>query len=116
MDRDLTPEGKKLWENIGRVRKLRQGKSLVVEATPPPPKTPKPIVLTQAEIEARFLREQVEAMLENSIMVVEDCECIIAAVKTKDEYLLCDAKVAKTIHERNIERLTRILEGLPAFE
>ena len=108
---ELTREGQRMFDNLMKYQELN-APVLVDNVSPPPP----PEVKTIIELENEHLKTEIARMIKNSEMVVEDCNKILAKITSQAEYMTSDAKVAKTLHERNIERLTRILDGKPAFD
>lgn len=110
IQRDLTDEGKILWDNLSSYETILSGGSVL------PKVRQKRIRIDYQQIEIDFLRLEIKRLIKNSEMVVEDCDRMIALVKDKNEYLACDAKVAKMIHLNNIKRLERILNNQPAFD
>lgn len=109
-ERELTEEGLRMWNNLSNYQKLAVGITLM-----PEPKKRKART-HPTEIELGFLRLEIKKMIKNSQMVVEDCNKLITACSNMEEYLSCDAKVAKMIHTNLIDRLTRVLNGGEAFD
>ena len=110
LDRELTDEGKKIWENMSSYQVLSEGGTLL------PIKRVKKIRINLHEIENEFFRLELKRLIRNSQMVIEDCDGILKKCRTMHEYIANDAKVAKTIHTNMIERFTKLLNLIPAFE
>jgi seryl-tRNA synthetase len=110
-EEDLTPEGKRLYKNIDKINEQLN----TITVTLPPVELP-PIEINPTQADNDHLRLEIARMIKNSELVVRDCNKILAKCKNEKEYLLNDCRIAKTIHENNIIRLTRILDGLPAFD
>ena len=109
MQRDFTPDGQVIYEVIddfsNRYKKGFRG------APPSPPSSD-----SKVKREFDSVKMEIVKMVINSTMVVEDCDLILAELETPEDYIKSDARVAKRLHEGLIVRLTRILQGLPAFE
>src|SRR5688572_18605159 len=112
---ELTDEGKKLWDTIMAKGMLAKGKS-TLPSKKKPEFNPYKIEGGLLKTELYFVRTQLRKLIENSKRVVRDCENIILSIKTQEEYLTCDAKIAQYIHSNLIIRLQNILNGLPALE
>lgn len=102
LNSDLTEEGEQMWKNIA-AKMLPSVQELPVA----PPKY-------QREFE--FLVLQIKLMIQNSKDVIEDCDNIIKELKDADAYFANEAKFAKKLHIKNIDRLERILIGRAAFD
>ena len=108
--KELTDEGKKIWEQISAYETLMSGKSLN------PTEKKRRVKLNVYEVELYAIRLEIKRMIKNSMMVVSDCKRIIETYKTKEEYMTSDAKVAMVIHLNLIGRLQKVLDGESAFE
>lgn len=95
----LTEEGKKIARNI-------IGETIDVSRPLIKKQKIKSLEIQQNE----FYVLSLEQLIQNSKDVVTDCDSILEQITTKEEYLKSEAKVAKLIHTRFIERLTRVLE------
>lgn len=108
---ELSPDAKELWDNINSYKKLFKGVSLLPSVN---------IVSENTEeVLLTFLRTEIRRMIRNSETVIEQCDEIIRKLTkygTQREYLTCDARIAKTLHTRLIERLNRILKYKEAFD
>lgn len=111
IDRELTDEGKKIWENLSSYMVLEAGGSVL-----PKQARPRKIKLSISELENEFFKLEIKRLIRNSKMVIEDCEAILERCSTMHEYIANDAKVAKTVHTNLIERLKRVLDLIPAFD
>lgn len=111
MHRELTDEGKKMWDNLIAIEAQTAGTPIIPAIPKPKKERPNPY-----KIELDFIRLEIKKMIYNSTLVVEDCNFILEKFKTKEEYYLSDAKVAKTLHLRLIERYKNLLDGIPAFD
>lgn len=110
MSRDLTPEGQKIFEIIDDFDSLhRKGFNSIKE--PPPP-----VADSKYKRELDALRMELVKMMVNSEMVIEDCDTMMEGLETAQDYIKCDARVAKRLHEGLVKRLVRLLAGEPAFE
>jgi hypothetical protein len=109
LKRALTPEGQKMWNNLKEMEAHIRGKAKP-PLEPPPPEKPNPY-----KVEIDFMRDELRRMIKNSQLVITDCDNMMAKFKTYEEYMASEAKVAKFMHTNLIERLQRILDGLPAF-
>lgn len=107
---ELTPEGRAMWENLSRYDVIVEGKSLL----PTPPK-PKKVKVDPVMLENAFLRHELMMLKANSERVVEDCDKIMVAYSTREQYLASEPKVAKFCHQNLIKRIENILEFKPAF-
>jgi hypothetical protein len=110
---DFTEEGKRLYRALSKYQTITE--------PPKPPVKPPGFDLYQFNLdilqkEVLFLKKEMARMIKNSELVIADCDIILEKVKTKEEYIKSDAKVAKTLHQNNIERLIRVLDGRPAFD
>lgn len=63
-----------------------------------------------SELQVEFFITELTDLLNKSKKVVEDCNTILSLCTTQDEYLKNDAKVAKMIHSRLIDKYTNLLE------
>lgn len=104
MAQTFTLEGEMMYKRLSRNKKAN------TQALNPPSS---PEILketrTLAEIQVEFYRTELVDLIENSKRVVMDCDNIISLCETGDEYLRNDAKVAKMIHTRLIDRYNRLL-------
>lgn len=112
LNRDLTPEGEKILNNVLNFEHLI---SLFVDGEykpPEPPTTQRP----KSEVDLSNMKLELIKMIVNSKMVVRDCEEILMKLNDVEAYMLNDAKIAKTIHLNLIDRLERVLLGMSAFQ
>lgn len=112
MAKVLTEEGKMIHANAERYIQLRAGKSLM---------STNPIIQRLKknsihELQNEFLRGEITELLENSKRVVQECDEAMIIFKNRSEYLNSDIKVARFIHNRLIERYTRLLNWESVFE
>lgn len=107
--RNFSPEGQRIFDNILKYDEL---KNKTKNGVPPPPIKK----MSKEAIDLNNIRLELVKLIVNSQMVVDDCNEILENIVDMDEYLKCDAKVAKTVHENQITRLERVIAGLPAFE
>lgn len=95
----LTKEGEKMYRSLSR------NKRTSTPHVPPINIDTKPL----SELQVDFFRTELANLIENSRRVTIDCDKILSLCETRDEYLKNDAKVAKMIHSRLIDRYTRML-------
>lgn len=107
---DLTDESRRMWENISNLEKINAGISLL------PIQRNKRVKVNHFELGFLFIKKEIQRMIINSERVIADCDDIILTYETQEEYLASDAKVAKFIHTKLIERLKKILNLENAFD
>lgn len=105
--RQLTDEGSRMWSNLTAYVEADKNKEDL---------QPKKLEIDPYKIEHDYLRLEIRKMIENSKMVIQDCNNIIIACLTKEEYYASEARIAKTIHTNLIGRLQRILDGQGNFD
>lgn len=114
MERELTAEGKKMYDAL---MNLTGDEEIIIEHIKKSPKKPKPIKeWNPYEVEFKFIKLEILKMIENSKLVIADCDYIINKFSSVEGYMLSDVKVAKSLHHNLIDRLSRVFNGLPAFE
>lgn len=114
---ELSEEGKELWDsmmagdidaeaiiaNIERPnvqRVTRRVKEVIVETD-----------------ESQRIRLEMRRMIQNSKVVVAECEQLMKEYVKKEQYFKAnEARVAALCHKNFIERLQRILDGQSAFD
>lgn len=108
-ERDLTPEGQQLLENILSYGKVGTKQKVMVSTEN---KTRK----SKYQIELERIKRELCIMLLTSKMVIEDAKLIVKEIETPEEYMKSDAKIAITLHEKNVDRLERVLLGMTAYQ
>lgn len=105
----LTEDGKKMFDTMAEYEEL-------VNPTPVKPEKSSTKLKSSADrFEVLRLRREIQAMIDNSKLVVRDTTVLVNSCATLEEYITSDAKVARTLHEKLIERLTRVLNDGEAF-
>jgi len=105
-DDNLTDEGDQMWKNIAA--RMLPATIAKIERLP--------IAAPKYQKEYEFLVLQIKTMIQNSKDVVRDCDNIIAQLVDAEAYFASEAKTAKKLHLKNIDRLERVLAGTPAFD
>lgn len=104
-EEELTDEGDQMWKNIA------------AKMMPPLPNVRTlPVAEPKYKKEYEFLVLQLKKMIQNSKDVIKDCDSIISELKDAEAYYASEAKTAKKLHLKNIDRLERILIGREAFD
>lgn len=110
IDDTFDRDAKNLWANIAKYEKLLSGESILeVEIEDEEDLAPR-------ELELNYIRKELGVIINHSKSVVEECDKILAECTSIKEYLLSDAKVARSLHNNLIARLTRVLNYKPAFD
>lgn len=112
LNRDLTPEGERILDNVLTFDHLQ---SLFPDGSYQPP-TPPVTARPKSEVDLSNMKLELIKMIINSKMVVRDCEEILYKLDNVEAYMLNDTKIAKTIHLNLIDRLERVLLGMTAFQ
>ena len=104
-DEDLTEEGEQMWKNIASQLLEQEIDDM-----------PTAFVSCNPYKEAyKEMQIGIAEMIQNSKNVIKDCDEIIIQFSTEKEYLASDAKVAKTMHLRLIDRLIKLYKGEQIF-
>ena len=101
----LTKEGEKMYKSLSRNKK---------PSSPLPSILPKNIPLSELQVE--FYRTEITDLLENSKRVIIDCDKILSLCESQDEYLRNDARIAKVLHCRLVDKYTRLLNYQSALK
>lgn len=120
----LSPEGKELWDSMmsddfDAAEMLQEVKTKATRRS----KLMFPEVQTQIKTitiendETQRIRLELRRLIQNSKMVVQECEALQIIFTNKEQYFKAnECKVAGLCHRNLMARLERILDGGTAFE
>lgn len=117
--RELTDEGKRMFENLESYDdklfeerpKTRRKRVAVKEE-----EVAIPLEVSEEMKQLMILKANLEKLVENSIKVIQDCDKLMSAYKTKEEYLASEHKTAKYCHQNFADRLKKVLAGEDPFK